>query len=319
MTEKMSQHEKLFEEAFDLIIRLPGDPGNPAARELAERWRARGKEHEAGWAEADHVHGMTGRVVQARSQAVPQAVGISRRRFVLGGSVAVAAAATGLALAPGVLLQMKASHLTSTGEIQQIPLEDGSEIILGPNSAIASRFTADERRIELLNGMAWLNVADDARRPFNAVVEGMQVVTQKGAFDLSRDADLLTVAVEQGAVDVATPGLSLSLNESVTAGSWLSLDRDGGLVERGTRNPQQFASWRSGMLVAESETVAAVVARISRWVPGKVLIASRELGEQRISGVYNLANPQRALAAVIQPYAGKVREITPWLTIISAV
>lgn len=319
MTEKMSQHDKLFEEAFDLIIRLHGDPGNPAARELADRWRARGEEYEAVWAEAVHLHGMTGRVVQARSQAVSPPVGISRRRFVLGGAVAVAAVATGTVLAPSILLQMKASHLTSTAQLQQIPLEDGSQIILGPDSAIASRFTEEARHIELLNGMAWFDVVEDSRRPFTAAVEGMQVATRKGAFDLSRDADRLTVAVEQGAVEVATPGLSLSLNESVTSGSWLTLDRDGGLVERGERSPQQLASWRSGMLVADGETVAAVVAQIARWVPGKVLIASRELGAQRISGVYNLANPQRALAAVIQPYAGKVRELTPWLTVISSV
>jgi len=40
---------------------------------------------------------------------------------------------------------------------------------------------------------------------------------------------------------------------------------------------------------------------------------------RRISGVYNLADPQRTLAAVIQPCAGRLREVTRWLTVISSV
>jgi len=152
-----------------------------------------------------------------------------------------------------------------------------------------------------------------------AIVEGMKVTTQQGAFELSRDASQLTVAVRQGNIAVATSGLPVSLNEPVAAGHWLTWDPVAGQIERGTRSPQQLASWRNGILIAEGETLAAVVARIARWMPGKVVIASSELGAQRISGVYNLANPERALALATQSAAGKVREISPWLTIISSV
>ncbi|MCS3431811.1 FecR family protein [Klebsiella sp. BIGb0407] len=319
MTEKMSQHDKLFEEAFDLIIRLHGDPANPAARELADQWRAISTQHQVVWAEAIKLHKMTGKMVQARSEAVLQPKGLSRRHFLLGSSVAVAATAAGIIFLPNSLLQLKASHLTLTGELQSVSLEDGSQIILGPDSAIATHYTPNERRIELLQGMAWFDVAEDIRRPFFARVEGLEVTTRKGAFDLSSDAGRLTVAVEQDAVEAATVGLPLSLNESLGAGHWLTLNEKGERIKRGIRPVQQLASWRSGILVADDDPLAVVVARIARWVPGKVVVASNELGAQRISGVYNLSNPQRALSLAIQSSAGKMREITPWLTVISPV
>lgn len=318
MTEKMSQHDQLFEEAFDLIIRLHGDPANPAARELAERWRARGELHQAVWAEATRLHNMTGKVVQARSQTVPQVKGISRRRFVMGGALATAAAVSGVVVLSHPLLRINASHLTSTAELQQIPLEDGSQIILGPNSAIATQYSASVRHIELLEGMAWFDVAEDPR-PFTAQVEGLQVTTRQGAFDLSRDASLLTVAVEQERVAVTTDGLPVALNRSLKASDWLTLDTRDYQIKQGMRSVAQLASWRSGMLVADDEPLAAVVARIARWIPGKVVLASNELGAQHISGVYNLANPQRALSLAIQSSAGKTRTLTPWLTVISTV
>lgn len=40
---------------------------------------------------------------------------------------------------------------------------------------------------------------------------------------------------------------------------------------------------------------------------------------RRISGVYNLADPQRALAAVILPCDSRLREVARWLTVISSV
>lgn len=319
MTEKMSQHDKLFEEAFDLIIRLHGDPANPAARELADQWRAISTQHQVVWAEAIKLHKMTGKMVQARSEAALQPRGFTRRHFLLGSSIAVAATAAGVIILPGVLLQSKASHLTATAEIQPVSLDDGSQIILGPDSAIVTHYTPNERHIELLQGMAWFDVAEDIRRPFFARVEGLQVTTRKGAFDLSSDAGLLTAAVERDVAEIATVGLPLSLNESLGAGHWLTLNDKGEQIKRGVRSVQQLASWRSGMLVADDEPLAAVVARIARWIPGKVVVASRELGAQRISGVYNLANPQRALSLAIQSSAGKTRQITPWLTVISPV
>ncbi len=69
MTDETSHDDKLFEEALDLIIRVQGDPSNPVARELVQRWRARSAEHEAAWAEVAEIHGMAGQVLEDRRKA----------------------------------------------------------------------------------------------------------------------------------------------------------------------------------------------------------------------------------------------------------
>lgn len=308
---------KLYEEAFDLIIRQHSDPSNAVTRDLIRRWRARSPAHEAAWADAMEVHGLSGIVVKKRSRTAERArPRMSRRSFILGGGAAFASIGACALFGPQLLLRMNADHATSTAEIQNIPLEDGTSVALGPDSAIAEQFTTNSRRIELLEGMAFFDVAVDGERPFEAVVSGMTVTSLDAAFELSRDADLCSVAVQRGSADIS---IGASQREMLSEGQCLTFNLDTLNVERSQRLSTQIASWREGMLIVEGEPIATVVARIGRWKRGRVVIADAGLAAKRISGVYNLANPLDAIEAVVHPRGGKVREITPWLTIISTI
>ncbi|WP_315855064.1 hypothetical protein [Chenggangzhangella methanolivorans] len=68
--------------------------------------------------------------------------------------------------------------------------------------------------------------------------------------------------------------------------------------------------------MAERETISALVARIGR-VPGRIVIADPFVGSQRVSGIYDLQDPIRALQAVVHPAGAQVREISPLLTVVS--
>ncbi|HEE4993109.1 FecR family protein [Agrobacterium tumefaciens] len=317
MTEDVLKDNKLYEEAFDLIIRQHSDPSNTVTRDLIRRWRARSPAHEAAWADAVDVHGLSGVVVKTRSRAAERAQPrISRRSFILGGGAAFASIGAGALFGPQLLLRMSADHVTSTAEIQDFPLADGTTISLGPDSAFAEQFTTTSRRVELLEGMAFFNVADDPTRPFQAVVSGMTVTALDAAFELSKDADLCSVAVQRGSADIST---GAEQREMLSDGECLTFNPSSLKVERSQRLPSQIASWREGMLVVDKEPISAVVARIGRWKPGRVVIADAGLAAQRISGVYNLANPLQAIEAAVQPRGGKVREITPWITVITTI
>ncbi|MEL4392672.1 FecR domain-containing protein [Shewanella algae] len=308
----MLKDEKIFEEAFDLIIRRHSDPGNSVTRDLIRHWRARSPDHEAAWHEAMNVHDLSGLVVQNRARSAARVrPAISRRTFLLASFGACVLAG------PQVLVHTKADHMTSTAETQNIPLSDGSIISLGPDSAIAEQFTTTSRQIKLLEGMAFFNVAADPVRPFEAVVSGMTVTSMDTAFELSRDGDLCSVAVQSGLADVSTAGTSQK--ETLSNGECLTFDSGSLKAERSQRQPAQIASWRDGILVVDKEPISTVVARIGRWKRGRVMIADAGLGAQRISGVYNLENPLEAIEAAVQPLGGKVREISPWLTVISVI
>ncbi|MCL2891674.1 FecR family protein [Brenneria tiliae] len=312
MTEKTSQDDKLFAEAFDLIIRQQTEPANPLVREQIRRWRGRDPSHEAVWAEAMDIHVMAGQVVQARRGASRAPAGISRRSLVFGGAAALAAWGVGSLVAPTVLLRARADHITATAELRRISLADGTLVALGPDSAIRSQFTPHGRRVELLSGMAFFEVAPDDERPFQALADDLEVAAS-GAFDLGWNAGFLSVAVERGRAVAASPGGGGTL----AAGEWLTFDQESGGVERGWREPGRIALWRDGLLVVDRESVASVVARIARWQPGRVVIATPDLGRRRVSGVYNLTSPESALQAVVQPHGGTVRRLSSWLTVVS--
>ncbi|QPC45327.1 FecR domain-containing protein [Kaustia mangrovi] len=315
MTEDMPEDDALFVEALDLIIRLQNDPDNPVARDLVRRWRARGPRHEAAWAEAVELHGMAGEVLRDGGRTGAP----SRRKVILGAAAGAAALGLGALYAPELRLSLMADHMTSTAELRRIALEDGTAVTLGPDSAIATTFTPEHRQVELLDGMAFFQVADDTGRPFRGIAGDLSATARAAAFAMSRDAGFLTVSVDRGGVDLAAPQARFSAGVRLSRGEWLTLDGRSSSIERGARDPGQIAAWRDGLVVAERDTVAAVVARIARWQPGRVLIADTGLGERRISGVFDLHNPVAALRAVVQPHGGTVRRFSPWLTVISSV
>lgn len=320
MTGNMSQDDKLFEEAFDLIIMLQAGKDIPQVRDQIQAWRARGPAYEAAWREAMHIHSLSGDLLHiSPSTVVPRSSrqGVSRRRFLLGGSAVAAAGALLTVAGPELLLNLRADNMTATAEVKHLRLEDGTAIALGPASAIRYHFTPQERHIELLSGMAWIDVAADDVRPFRAVARDMQVSTFDSAFDLSQETSLLNVSLGRGSAEVLIAGNIEPVSPQMGAGDWLSLDLHSQLIEHGHRPADVAGAWLEGTLVVDGETLSSVIARIARWQPGKVVMASRRLGHQRISGVYNLSDPLSALQAAVQPRGGKVHELSPWLTVIA--
>jgi transmembrane sensor len=319
MMEEISKDEKLFEEALDLIIRLQSDPTNSIARELVQRWRARGPDHEAAWAEVVEIHGMSGKVLDDRRKAERPKGAPSRRAIVAGGLAGVAVLGAGALYGPNMLLRLRADHMTSTAEVRRITLPDGTVVTLGPDTAIRAEFMPSLRRIELLAGMAFVEVASDATRPFHAAVDNLTSMALAATFDVSKDAGFVTVSVQAGVVEVAAPESPLVHGDRLADGEWLTFDERTRSSERGKRETNQIAAWRDGMIVAERETISSVVAKVARWQPGRVVIADPSFGAHRISGVFDLHDPTAALEAVIQPYGGKVRQLSSWLTIISPI
>jgi transmembrane sensor len=317
---EVSEERKLFREAADLAIRLQNDSGNRVSIEVVRAWVSRSPEHEAAWAKVSAIHGMTGKILVDRQRDSQRAsLGLTRRNFAIGGTIGLGSIATGSWIIPEILLEARADYMTSTAELKTIPLPDGSTAMLGPDSAIGIDYTDDRRSIDLLAGMAYFEVAEDPARPFMVVSGGLLATALGTAFDVSNDAGVVSVSVDHGLVEARASGLSLSGVERLGAGEWLAFDLSSHRLNRGSREAFQIAAWRTGMIVAEKESVSALVARISRWQRGNVVIADPYLGSRVVSGVFDLSDPLRAIDAVVRPFGAKVRKMTPFMTVISPV
>jgi len=315
----MTEQERLFEEATDLIIRLQNDPASPVALEMVSQWRARSAAHEAAWSEAAEIYGMAGSALK-RARAVAKRDkrgGPTRRSVILGFGVGAAALAVGREALPWAILQARADHITGTAEIRRFDLPDGSKMTLGPDSAVALSFSPTQRRVELLAGMSYFDVASPAQQALEIIAGETAASSADGGFDISIDGSVVSFGVERGSVRVAMPESPMRFDETMRAGHWLSVGSSVNDIAQGVRDASEIAAWREGRIVADHETVAAVVSRIARWLPGRVIIGAPGISDRRVNGVFDLTRPLAALEAVVHPFGGKVRQASSFLTVIT--
>lgn len=313
MDDAERDEERLLDEAIDLAIRLQNDPDNPVSLEMIEAWRARGPEHEAAWRRVNGVHGAAGQLIDERRKAAGGGgAGLSRRSLIVGGAAVLAA---GSLVVPGAILRARADHLTGTGEVRDVTLPDGTGATLGPDSALAVDMEEGRRRVELLAGMALFDAAEHGPAPFLVEMEELELATGAGRFEVAADAGVLSLAVASGEL-VARAGQPFA---ALSSGQWLTFDSDTRDVSRGTRSPERIGAWRGNLVIAEDLPVSALIARVGRWIPGRIVLADPGIGGQRVSGVFDLGDPLKALRAVVGPAGGHVRQISPYFTLISPV
>jgi transmembrane sensor len=318
MNDELTEQDRLFTEATDLMIRLKNDPDNSIPRDMIRQWRARGPDHERAWAEVAEIHGMVLKVItDDRSGRRRGGADFTRRSLLVAGLVGVGAAAS-YVMGPRLLLQARADFITGKAEVRRIALSDGSIATLGPESAIAVRLGEDRRFVRLLEGMAFFDVAHDPARAFRVAVSELTATALGTAFEVSDGAGFLSVAVDRGQVEVEAAAPAAGVTK-LSTGEWMAFNEEDRTIQSGTRDANQMAAWRTGQLFAENEPVASVIAKISRWQSGRTVVVDPGLGAQRVSGVFDVADPVRALQALVHPFGGRVRTVGSYLTVISPI
>lgn len=231
------------------------------------------------------------------------------------GTVALAACFA-IVFQPTINIWLTADYATSIAETRAIRLEDGSVVTLGASSALEVSFEQNLRRVRLLSGEAYFEVQPDSNRPFQVASGDVDTTVLGTAFDVDLKSEDVTIAVNHGRVTVSSPLESQSLAEPLTQGDWVRINR-AGQVERGNQPPEIAGGWRTGKLAVRDESIASVVEQISRHYRGRIVVASGELGGKRVTGVYDLTRPVDAMRAVAQAHGAHVRQVTPWLLVVT--
>ena len=343
MTGNDAEQDPIREEALDWLLKVEAAPGDDALRRALEAWRMRSEAHDEAYRSVARVWRLAGalppdyseQVTRATAGASDPAAGTGRdqrpalaaaagdaaaprrprhRRRVLQGAVAAAFLAAVLGyLAPTLRLHLLADHVTGVGEIRAVALEDGSRLHLDAESAVAVSFEAGARRVNLLAGQAFFEVAAAPARPFTVRAEGVSVTVTGTAFSVRAQA--VAVAVASGAVEVAS-GRPGDKAVRLAAGDRLSLTPATGRLLRDRVRPADVAPWRDRQLVAEGTPLGEVVEQLGRHHRGAILLRDPALAERRITGVFNLDDPVGALRAAAGTQNARVTEVTPYLLIV---
>ncbi len=317
------QPDPFLEEAINWLLRLRNEPENVSLHAHHDAWLAASEEHRQAWARADKAWRLIGEVPPAHAEEWAQKASLAQRAL---GFFSRPARASWGALAFGIfalfvllppLFDFGADYRTAVGELRDVTLEDGSVVHLAGASAIATHFTPEERGVTLLSGEAFFKVTPNRDRPFVVKAEGLEVTVVGTAFDIDLGAAAQKIDVQSGAVTVSYGQGDQAHDTHLGPGERLTVDRQtgDGLLKR--IGPENVAAWQSGRLFVEGATVAEVVKELSRYQRGWIYIANSDLASRQVTGVYDLRHPEQALWALVGPYNGRVRQVTPFLQVLS--
>lgn len=342
-------------EATRWLIARQEQPADPQLRARFDSWLAADPRHQAAWQEAQHVYGLIGtttplhaarwhsaavsssrtsnpmtaspiRSTPGKPASRPGFRSVSRGRMISVLAVAAIAACLAVAFFPDLLLRLRADYVTTTAERRLLHLADGSTLQLAPQSAVDIAFSSGERRIRLLQGEAYFEVMPDPARPFRVDSGNVRTTVFGTGFDVQLQDDGAEVAVRHGLVRVDYLAAAQPVSVQLHAGDWVRFADRGKMTEdemvagnmtHGSLPPQQVAAWTGGDLIAQDRTVGEIVADLRRYYHGLIILADPSLADQRLTGVYNLADPVGAVEAAARAHGGIVRHISPWILLIS--
>ena len=109
-------------------------------------------------------------------------------------------------------------HKTRIGEFRTVTLSDFSRVTLNTNSRISVAYNeqSEIRRIHLLQGEAFFDVAKDPLRPFVVNVNGKEIRVVGTAFNVKSNSGYLEVLVKEGIVDFVDLSKSAEKNRRQT-------------------------------------------------------------------------------------------------------
>lgn len=310
----------LSRQATAWLVQLEDEPDNEVLRVQFIDWLATSPAHLAAWEETENVSAlMTAAGPLPRLMPSLPAVRAPAwfRRLPSAKTLAAVALAACFAwiLAPDLSLRLRSDEITRTAELRIVRLKDGSTVHLAPVTAIAFTNGAKGRTLDLLQGEAWFDVAHDKARPFR-VMTGNSTVTVLGtAFSVRKTESGTDVAVQRGRVAVTTPDAGQAVRVELDPGQSFSLSE--GVATRGAIRPDRVASWRGGVAIVNDQPIGDVIDRLRPWYKGYIIARGAGLKSRRVSGIYDLRDPDRALEALARAHKVTVSQVSPWLRIVT--
>jgi transmembrane sensor len=182
------------------------------------------------------------------------------------------------------------SYRAEVGQTRSVALEDGSHVTLDTGSRIEVAVRANERRIDLIHGDAYFEVAKDPRRPFVVSVDRARLVAVGTQFYVERDNDGLIVLVTEGKVRLERPAESPL---EVAAGSQARVDATELRISHPTdMEVEEMLGWRNGYLLFRDTSLVDAVAKFNRYTHKKMLIEDPGIAGIRIGGHFRLDDVQ---------------------------
>ena len=191
------------------------------------------------------------------------------------------------------------SYTTGIGEQRVVRLDDGTRLSLNSGTRVVITYSDSERRVELVRGEAFFEVAHNAARPFIVTAGDQQVVAIGTTFVVRYEAARTAITLLEGSVKVSPAtdmGLTLAPGERVTFAAGGSRRLDEPKIEAVT-------AWRRGEVMLDSTQLEEAVAELNRYDKNTLIIDDPQIATLSISGIYH-AGDSRGFAHTIAKLYG---------------
>jgi len=208
---------------------------------------------------------------------------------------------------------------TNTGEIQDIPLADGSHLLLNTNTAVSVDYQTNKRQITLHHGQARFTVAKDAQRPFEVQTDSLNVRALGTVFDIyKKTANDISVTVQEHAVAawVQAENLGQPIQTQIQAGQQLTYHADGALQAPSSIDLAQASAWQQRRLFINDRPLSELIAELGRYRVGRIFLADAQLKGLHVTGVFSLDNPGAVLARVRKILSLQETRLGPWWVVL---
>jgi transmembrane sensor len=170
-------------------------------------------------------------------------------------------------------------------------LPDGSSLTLSAKATAEVDFSGITRDVALRPGSeAFIKVHHDKSRPFTVRAGAMTVTAVGTAFDVRREADHVTVTVEEGIIVASAQGTNGTEEWRAGAGYQVNYSESSHTAVVSRVDPEHVLRWRDGELAYDDAPLDTVIADINRYSSANVVLKDPALSKLRFTGTVFVAS-----------------------------
>jgi len=295
-------NQTMRDQAIAWLLRLRDAPSDAQSARAFADWLAADPAHQTAYRQAQAqwawMEAFKQQSFPARDAALryrPAGRKPAARRRLTYSAAAIVLLGLGLAIfSPQGCYGLPHSYNTGKGQRQTVALSDGTELELNTDTEVRVHFNHAQRHVDLIRGEAFFKVAHDAERPFKVQVGHVSVRDIGTAFDVYKQADRVSVAVQEGVVEMADQGESRELK----AGQQLAYSDDRRFFAAAPSDIAAATAWRQGLLTFNGRRLADALTEISRYHDVQIRLPDPKLAELRVNGNFRTEQLDSMLHAV---------------------
>ena len=190
-------------------------------------------------------------------------------------------------------------YQTAFAEQKNILLPDGTEVNLNVGSSLEQfPFEGQEMRKVNLRGEGFFQVAKDKSHPFEISTQSTKILVLGTAFNVTSydEDDLIEISVTEGTVNVSLQWESFSVDETITIGQKISIDKANNTYEVLEFNTP--IHWKSQILNFDQTEFAQVINSLQRWYDVDLAVKDSSLYTLKLSGQFKDKSIDEVIAAI---------------------